>query len=120
MTTKEQSLRNRIEKIKGDLGQLGDLRMGTLSKQYNVCGTPGCRCKATPPKRHGPYYQLSYTRKGKSTTRFIRRENLSSVKKQLQNHARLRKLIDRRIDLEIQLSDLALEQAKKTRSRRQS
>ena len=119
MTSKEQSLRDRIEKIKHELVALGDLRMGTLSEQYNVCGTPGCRCKASPPKRHGPYHQLSYSRKGKSTTRFIRRESLSSIKKQLRNHARLRKLLDRWIELEIRLSDLGLEQEKKTKSRGQ-
>ena len=117
MTYKEKTLRDRIEKTKRELVQLGDLRMGTLSEQYNVCGTPGCRCKASPPERHGPYHQLSYSRKGKGTTRFIRRESLSSIKKQLRNHARLRKLMDRWIDLEISLSDLGLEKAKKAKSR---
>ena len=42
--------------------------IGSLSRQYNVCSSPGCRCKASPPRKHGPYYQLSYTRNGKSTT----------------------------------------------------
>ena len=48
---------------KCDLAALGDLRPGSLSIQYNVCGSPGCRCKADPPVKHGPYYQVSYTRK---------------------------------------------------------
>ena len=66
----KQRLENEIAKIKQQIVQLDDLRPGTLSEQYNVCGTPGCRCKASPPQKHGPYHQLSLTRRGKSKTRF--------------------------------------------------
>ena len=75
------------EKVKHDLAALGDLRPGSLSAQYNVCGSPGCRCKATPPIKHGPYYQVSYTRKGKSSTKFVKKEDLPEVRKQLKNYA---------------------------------
>jgi hypothetical protein len=115
-----RSLERQIEKVKQDLMRLDGLRMGSLSEQYNVCGTPGCRCKASPPEKHGPYHQLSYTRKGKSTTRFIRKPNLATVKRQLRNYARLRSLVDRWLDLEIELSDLQLEQAKQAPAKRRT
>ncbi len=111
-----RSLERQIERIKAELIRVGPLRMGSLSEQYNVCGTPGCRCKASPQHKHGPYYQLSYTRNGKSTTRFVRREALSAVKRQLRNYARLRILVNRWIDLAIELSDRELEAAKRARS----
>ena len=95
-----------IAKIKRELVALGDVRIGSLSQQYNVCGSPSCRCKASPPHRHGPYHQLSYTRKGKSTTRAIRRENLRELRIQLRNYARLRDLVNRWIDLGTELSAL--------------
>ena len=118
MNTRMQSLERQIDKVKRDLMQLNGLRMGSLSEQYNVCGTPGCRCKASPPEKHGPYHQLSYTRKGKSTTRFIRKPNLAAIKRQLRNHARLRSLVDQWIDLAIELSDLQLEEAKQAAVKR--
>src|ERR1039458_6726707 len=65
-TKREAQIERQIEKVKRDLTALGDLRPGSLSTQFNVCGSPGCRCKATPPEKHGPYYQVSFTRKGKS------------------------------------------------------
>jgi hypothetical protein len=65
--SREKLLLRQIERVKVKLAALGDLRPGSLSTQYNVCGTPGCRCKATPPEKHGPYYQVSFTRKGKSS-----------------------------------------------------
>lgn len=113
-----RSLERQIDKVKRELVRLGDLRMGSLSEQYNVCGTPGCRCKASPTERHGPYYQLSYTRKGKGTTRFVRRENLATVKEQLRNYARLRALVDRWVDLAIELSDTKLKDAKRLKRAR--
>ncbi len=113
MNRRIQSLERQIEKIKRELAQLGDLRPGSLSKQYNVCGTPNCKCKATPPKRHGPYYQLSSTRKGKSRSKFVRKEDVAALRTQLKNYAKLRKLSERWVDLAEELSILRLGKSKK-------
>ncbi len=112
---KQQRLESEITKIKRQIVQLDHLRPGTLSEQYNVCGTPGCRCKASPPQKHGPYYQLSLTRRGKSKTRFVRRDELATIKKQLKNYATLRELVDRWIDLATELSELTLASRKGAR-----
>lgn len=105
MDKKVDALQRRIEKIKTELVSLGNLRPGSLSEQYNVCGKSGCRCKADPTQRHGPYYQLGWTRKRKSTTRFVRRPNLSEVRRQLKTYKRLQSLVDRWIALSIQLCE---------------
>jgi len=110
MSRRIQSLERQIEKIKRELAQLGDLRPGSLSKQYNVCGNPNCKCKATPPKKHGPYYQLSSTRKGKSHSKFVRKDDIAAVRTQLKNYAKLRKLTQQWIDLAEELSLLRLEE----------
>src|SRR5215469_16179939 len=90
------SLESKIGKIKEEIMALGlELQPGLLSQQYNVCGSPGCRCKADPPHKHGPYYQLSFTRKGKSRTQFVRRHDVSLVQEQVRNYQRLKKLTDR-------------------------
>lgn len=107
-TRREATLQRQIEKVKGELAALGDLRPGSLSTQYNVCGSPGCRCKATPPIKHGPYYQVSYTRKGKSSTKFVKKKDLPDVRKQLKNYERLKLLMERWIDLAMELSLLRL------------
>jgi hypothetical protein len=108
MKRKIQELENKIARIKSELTALGDLRPGSLSEQYNVCGRPHCRCKASPPQRHGPYCQLSYTRNGKSSTRFVRQSQLRLVQQQAKNYARLRQLVDRWIELATALSELKL------------
>jgi hypothetical protein len=107
-TRREATLVRQIEKVKRDLVALGELRPGSLSTQYNVCGTPGCRCKATPPQKHGPYYQVSFTRKGKSSTKFVKAKDLPAVRKQLKNYERMKLLVDNWIELATELSTLRL------------
>jgi hypothetical protein len=106
--SREKLLLRQIEKVKGQLAALGDLRPGSLSTQYNVCGTPGCRCKATPPEKHGPYYQVSFTRKGKSSSKFVRKEDLNTVRRELKNYEVMKTLVDRWIDLATELSNIRL------------
>jgi len=106
--SREAQLERQIEKVKQDLAALGDLRPGSLSTQYNVCGSPGCRCKADPPQKHGPYYQVSFSRKGKSSSKFVKKEDLPTIRRQLKNYEHMKELVDRWIDLATELSNLRL------------
>lgn len=109
MKQKIRALRAQIGAIKRELAELEVLRPGSLSRQFNVCGSPGCRCKASPPQKHGPYYHLSYTRNGKGGTRSIQKADLPAIRAALANYVRLRSLVDRWIDLATELSDLELD-----------
>jgi len=111
MNRRPSSLEARIATLKQAIVCLGDLRPGKLSQQYNVCGKADCRCKADPPQKHGLYYQLSFTRNGKSSTQFVRKEDLAVVRQQLRNYQQLRELIDRWITLGMELSRLKLQQS---------
>ena len=88
--TKEE---RRIEQLKAKLAQLGPMLPGSISEQWNVCGTPGCRCKdPDKPMRHGPYYQLSFTVGGKSSTMFVKKENLTEARRRLQRYQQFKTL----------------------------
>jgi hypothetical protein len=113
MAVSQESLEKRIRKIKLQISELGDLRPGALSQQYNICGSPNCRCKATPPVKHGPYYQISFTRHGKSSSQFVREEDLDEVQQQLENYRQLRQLVDEWITLSAELSSLRLREKRR-------
>lgn len=102
-------LDSQIQRIKRELAALADLRPGTLTRQYTVCGSPGCRCKARPPQKHGPYYHLSYTRHAKGGTRLIKPHDVAIVRGAVANYTRLKRLVDRWIDLATERSDLILQ-----------
>ena len=66
---------------------------GSLSEQWNVCGTSGCRCKALQhPKKHGPYHQLSFTVGCKSSTLFIKKEDLAEVRRRITRYHQFKAL----------------------------
>ncbi len=110
-----ETIGKRIEEIKQGLSQIGDMRPGSLSKQYNVCGVASCSCKnPKSPKKHGPYYQLSYVHRGKSTTRFVRRNEVKTVKTQLANYKRFRKLTELWIRLALEHTEIITAQARAT------
>jgi hypothetical protein len=100
----------RIDAIKRQIVALGPLRPGTLSQQYNVCGNPSCRCKADPPQKHGPYYQLSYTWRRNSRTHFVRQEDLAQIQREVGNYERLRALVGQWIDSALEIARLEREQ----------
>lgn len=105
---------NRIKNIKKQLFEIGDLHPGSLSKQFNICGTPGCKCKdKNNPKKHGPYYQLSFVHKGKSTSRFISPAFVPEIKRQLANYKKFKKLIENWKSLATELAKLKIDKAKK-------
>jgi len=111
MKKKIQTLQRKIESIKEKLLAIGDLRPGSLSEQYNVCGNPNCRCKANPPQKHGPYHQLSWSRNRKSKTRFVKKPQLPLVREQMKNYERFQTLLNEWIDASIELCDLKVKMA---------
>ena len=103
---RQAQLEATIDVLKQELLTLGDLRPGTLSEQYNVCGKAGCACKADPPRKHGPYYQVSFTWQGRSHTQFVRQENVATTRQQLRNYQRLRTLVEAWIAAGLELAAL--------------
>jgi hypothetical protein len=104
-TIRVQQIEQQIAGIKRKLVGLGSLHPGSLSQQYNVCGKPGCRCKARPePRRHGPYYKVSYVFRGRFTSRFVPRQQVAAVRAELANYKRLRKLTEAWVGLALRLA----------------
>ena len=61
-------LRRRHQALAARLGQVGFALPGSLTRRYTYCGKPGCRCQASPPRPHGPCYQLTRKVAGKTVT----------------------------------------------------
>ena len=111
----EKEIEKCIDRIKKELQKIGEMRPGSLSKQYSACAKEGCQCvDPVRPKKHGPYYQLSYVRKGKSTTRFIRPQFVKDIERQLANYKKFKGLIDQWLQLAIEHSTLKLDALRKS------
>ncbi len=97
-----ERLEQEIHGIKREIGKIGALRPGSLSKQAR-------KTKTT----YGSYWHLSYTHRGKGHTQYIRDAFVLQVKAEISNFKRFRKLIDRLITLSIERSQLRMKTDKK-------
>lgn len=84
-----------LAQTQAELGQLGPMRPGSLSRQYK-----------DPVAKTGAYWQLSYTHNMRSRTRYVRAPEVARLKPLLANFRRFRQLVDRCVDLSIKIADL--------------
>ena len=83
----------KVKQLTEKLANLGPMLPGSISQQWNVCGQPGCKCKDRKhPVKHGPYYQLSFTVKGKSSSLFVKKDDVGEVRKRMRCYKQFKKL----------------------------
>jgi hypothetical protein len=108
-------LDKKIESLKSKMSKIESFMPATLSEQYNVCGTVGCKCKHEKnPQKHGPYGQLSFYNGRKHTTSFVPKKLFNEVKVKTSSYKEFKKLSSQLIELELQrfLDGFALKKAK--------
>ena len=102
-----QQIDKEILRLKQQLLDLGPFQPGSLSRQHQVCGKPGCQCcDPEQPRPHGPYTKLTYVYHGKFTCRFVRAEAVKEVGTLVANFKKFRHLTDQWVALAIQRAQL--------------
>ena len=76
-------IEGRINKIKNELMKIGEMRPGSLKRQY----------RGTAKNPYGQYRQLSYTHQGRSRSEYVRDVFVDDVKSQVAAYQRFRKLV---------------------------
>ena len=93
-----QQIERRIDRIKRTLLEIGPMRPGSLTRQYK------------DPQHHaGAYWQISYTRRMRSRTEYVRREWVKEIRRQIVTHKRFKRLVDQWLDLSIEHSRLTMQ-----------
>ena len=103
----KQSLKKieaRITKLRGQLMEIGDMRLGTLSVQYR-----------NPEEKKSPFNQLSYTHKGRGRSEYVRAENLPAIRRETKAYKRFKTLVDEIVDLSTEVSRLRCKELNKGR-----
>jgi hypothetical protein len=97
-----EELERQIDIIKQNLLALGPMHPGSVSRQYQKCGNPACKCMRTDkPEKHGPYYKLAYVHRGKRVCRFVRAACVEDLKPQLAAYKKFRMYMDKWVELSI-------------------
>jgi hypothetical protein len=68
MTTSLTALETQRSDIQRRIGQLGDMRAGSITATGGRCGNPGCHCRKDGDPGHGPFHRLTRKIEGKTVT----------------------------------------------------
>ena len=90
-----RTIEKKIRLLKRRLASVGDIRPGTLGVQYR-----------NPAQRKTPFSQISYTRKGRSRSEYVRAENLETIRREIDAYKGFKSILDQLIDLSIEASRL--------------
>lgn len=96
---------DRAARIAAELAGLGLALPGTLIQRSVRCGHAGCRCHADPPELHGPYWQWTRKRAGKTLSRLVPDDQVDHYRQWIDNHRRLRELVAELEDLTLAVAD---------------
>ncbi len=85
---------NRYRALAAQLADIGPISSGSLTRRYTRCTSPGCKCRADPPRPHGPYWQLTRKIDGKTVTRRLTPAQAKLYQEWIANDRRLRRITD--------------------------
>ena len=100
-----------LHRAAGQLGDLGFIAAGSVTRRYTRCASPGCRCNAEPSQPHGPYWQWTAKLNGKTVTRRLSEDEARLYKEWIANDRRLRALVTKMRHVATQATDLILKDA---------
>ena len=93
-----------MESLIKELSGIGAFLPGTLEEYYSVCGKKGCACAdRKKPKKHGPYYRLSYDIRGRNSCLFVKKADVEKIREMTEAHKRAKDIIS-----ELSISNLEL------------
>jgi ribosomal protein L29 len=108
-----EQIQAEIKKLQSELLEIHTMRPGSLSQQYSACQRTGCKCvDPVRPQKHGPFYKLRYTQRGKSTSQFVRPQFVEEVRRQIAAYKKFKNLTRKWVALAVELSKLELEEAR--------
>ena len=94
MSTPTDDDRRERDAIARRLGEAGFALPGTLLERHKTCGKAGCRCKADPPRLHGPYHQWTRKIDRKTVTKLLTAEQADAYRPWFDQARQLRELLD--------------------------
>lgn len=101
---------DRYRALAAQLADIGPISSGSLTRRYTRCTSPGCKCRADPPRPHGPYWQLTRKIDGKTVTRRLTPAQAKLYREWIANDRRLRRTIDQMRTIASKAAEIRLTQ----------
>ena len=104
-----QDINQRHRELLAELGDIGLVLRGSIGLYLSRCGNPTCRCKATPPILHGPYYKWTRKVAGKTVSASLSPEQAARLEEWSKNMHNLDRIVGELQDLGLRAATLLLQ-----------
>ena len=96
-----QKLKEERAQLLDELVTLSQMLHGSWVERYSVCSRPNCKCRQG--ERHGPRRYLVVNEAGRQRQKYIPNAQVDAVREGIKQHARLKSIVDRITDININL-----------------
>jgi hypothetical protein len=83
----------RRQEILAEMATLGPVLPGSVVERSTRCQSPGCHCRADPPRLHGPYATWMRQEGGHQVTKTLSDEQAERLRPLVAADRRLRELV---------------------------
>lgn len=108
-------LEQQRQSLVSELGAVGDLRPGSLTRRFRRCGKTNCHCAKSDSPGHGPLWSLTWAVHGQTHSRVIPAGTaVERTKEQIAEYHRFQELVRRFIATSERLCEAKLHAAVQT------
>src|SRR5437764_14044242 len=91
--TNPAALPPQVAELSAALSQPRPMRRGSVNERRMKCGQANCACQRDPKARHGPYYTLTQAAGGKTRSRYVAAEQVSVLRRQIEDGREFRQQV---------------------------
>lgn len=88
-----ETLLKKISATKNELIAIGDMRPGSVTKQFHKRGD-----------KEWPYWQISYTQNKRSKTEYLKDEFVEKIQAEVATYKKFKKLVEKLVNLNVEIS----------------
>ena len=101
----------RHRELTAQIGDVGIVAAGSVTRRYTRCTSAGCRCNADPPTPHGPYWQWTAKVNGKTVTKRLTDREAQLYEEWIGNDRRIKTLLNQIRKVDAKAAELLLREA---------
>ena len=95
-----------FEAYRYELGHIGFILTGSITKRFMRCGTPGCKCQTDPKSLHGPYYEWTRKVRGKTVSVRLKENEANQLMEWIENKRHFYKITSKMEKITLEALDL--------------
>jgi len=99
-------LQHAYERLRAELTRLGYVLPGSVTARCLPCGKVTCACTTDIEARHGPYFQWSRKRDGRTVSTYLTPDQAALCRQWIANNRQLERIVRRMRDLSLRVARL--------------